>query len=287
MPPDEIGSIGSKGRNSSSQSYRTGIASTRHSVAATDFGYDQIFSNFEGQNLLFVNLCLRKKVSIAGEAGENEAEVTRPNILDSLIYQDFYGFQSDLIRISQAEVIEEGAGSGHVVSWKILKQSRRCQESVQAQRTGQSCDIFCIQTFSKFQKWQQILRFWHVSKFYTLRSLGSWFGCEFGHVLHRFTVEETSSAPRETEVPWLRTKSCLTSRIVTSWTGRSYLQERFQDGNTLETAILWPFCGHLMFVSCHVRKIFSWWLIDEYWWPMMEMMIDLNLFFDVSWLCAD
>jgi hypothetical protein len=85
-------------------------------VAATDFGYDQIFSNFEGQNLLFVNLCLRKKVSIAGEAGENEAEVTRPNILDSLIYQDFYGFQSDLIRISQAEVIEEGAGSGHVVS---------------------------------------------------------------------------------------------------------------------------------------------------------------------------
>ena len=115
MPPDEIGSIGSKGRNSSSQSYRTGIASTRHSVAATDFGYDQIFSNFEGQNLLFVNLCLRKKCR-SGEAGENEAEVTRSNILDSLIYQDFYGFQSDLIRISQAEVIEEGAGSGHVVS---------------------------------------------------------------------------------------------------------------------------------------------------------------------------
>jgi len=55
-------------------------------------------------------------VSIAGEAGENEAEVTWPNIPDSLIYQDFYGFRSDLIRISQAEVIEEGAGSGHVVS---------------------------------------------------------------------------------------------------------------------------------------------------------------------------
>lgn len=71
MPPDEIGSIGSKGRNSSSQSYRTGIASTRHSVAATDFGYDQIFSNFEGQNLLFVNLCLRKK-SVDRRRGRRE-----------------------------------------------------------------------------------------------------------------------------------------------------------------------------------------------------------------------
>lgn len=83
----------------------------------------------------------------------------------------------------------------------------------------------------------------------------------------RFTVEETSSAPRETEVPWLRTKSCLTSR-ESSPVGPAGRTSR-SDSRTetsLETAILWPFCGHLMFVSCHVCTIFSWWLIDEYWW---------------------
>lgn len=92
-----------------------------------------------------------------------------------------------------------------------------------------------------------------MSKFYTLRSLGSWFGCEFGHVLHRFTMEETSSAPRETEVPWLRTKSCLTSR-ESSPAGPAGRTSR-SDSRTetsLETAILWPFYGLLRFVSCHV-----------------------------------
>ena len=106
--------------------------------APADCGRDRICGRAN------LDVCLREK-QIAGEAGENEAEVTWPFSTVSSCHQDFDGFLLDSIPISQAEVIEEGAGSCGCGPFSVgcFQEIGRCEESLKAQRTGQSCcDLF-------------------------------------------------------------------------------------------------------------------------------------------------
>ena len=228
-----------------------------------------------------MNLRLRENAkTISGEAGENEAEATWQNIFDSLIMSSTW-IPMDFNRIRFPF---------HRPKWSKKGQAVRMLRAFSLGWSWNSRDA--VRSRSRHRGLGRVVSFLVASKLPTSTSshiLSSFYhilhnilptlimGCQFGHV--RCVSEATySSAPRDTEVPWLHQSSCrknLTSSPVGP-AGRSSRSDSRRG-----TPKKWSFYGHFMFILwllyghfmvilyysmvilCYVCKT-----LMAYWWPI-------------------